>query len=197
MQLCHKYGIMVVGGLIFGFPDDDEEAIIENYRFLKSIDADTAYCQILTPYPKTVMRQHLLDEGLVTNVDDLPVVQRHVGQCEDPAPGSGSVAVPFLVPSSEGHGLVGAFGAGPEPGPLWTAIWLYVFPTVAQSWSSAAGSGRHGWRGRYEQGEDRASVAVNRFAELDDDGTKGESAKVPMEEGERIDLDEQSPRIKR
>ena len=70
VQMCHKYNIMVVGGLIFGFPNDDEAAIIENFSFLKSIDADTAYCQILTPYPKTVMRQHLIDEGLVTNPDD-------------------------------------------------------------------------------------------------------------------------------
>jgi radical SAM superfamily enzyme YgiQ (UPF0313 family) len=70
VELCHKYGIMVVGGLIFGFPDDDEEDIIENYQFLKSIGSDTAYCQILTPYPKTGMRQDLMDQGLVTNPDD-------------------------------------------------------------------------------------------------------------------------------
>ena len=53
VNLCHKYGIMVVGGMIFGFPDDGETEIIENYRFLKSTGADSAYCQILTPYPKT------------------------------------------------------------------------------------------------------------------------------------------------
>ena len=62
--ICHKYGIMVVAGLIFGFPDDDEADIVENYNFLKSLDADSAYCQILTPYPKTVMRQQLLDQGV-------------------------------------------------------------------------------------------------------------------------------------
>jgi anaerobic magnesium-protoporphyrin IX monomethyl ester cyclase len=67
---CHKHDIMVVGGMIFGFPDDTEADIVENYRFLKSIQADTAYCQILTPYPKTAMRQHLLQEGLVTNKND-------------------------------------------------------------------------------------------------------------------------------
>ncbi|MBW1704887.1 MAG: cobalamin-dependent protein, partial [Deltaproteobacteria bacterium] len=70
VENCHKYGIMVMGGLIFGFPDDDEQAIIENYKFLKSTGADTAYCQILTPYPKTEMRRQLLDQGLVTNIDD-------------------------------------------------------------------------------------------------------------------------------
>ena len=48
VALCHKYGIMVVGGMIFGFPDDDEEDIIKNYRFLKSTGADSYYCQMLT-----------------------------------------------------------------------------------------------------------------------------------------------------
>jgi anaerobic magnesium-protoporphyrin IX monomethyl ester cyclase len=49
--VCHSHGIMVVAWMIFGFSDDDKENIIENYRFVKSIEADTFYCQILTPYP--------------------------------------------------------------------------------------------------------------------------------------------------
>ena len=56
--------------MIFGFPDDGEEEIIENYRFLKQTRADTAYCQILTPYPKTEIRRQLLDQGLVTNASN-------------------------------------------------------------------------------------------------------------------------------
>lgn len=67
VALCHQYGILVIAGFIFGFPDDHEEDIIANYEFLKSLDADIPYCQILTPYPKTVMRRLLLDQGLVTN----------------------------------------------------------------------------------------------------------------------------------
>jgi len=70
VHMCHKYGIMVIAGLIFGFPDDDENAIIENYKFLKELDADIPYCQILTPYPKTKMRQQLLEQGMVTNPHD-------------------------------------------------------------------------------------------------------------------------------
>ncbi len=34
VENCHRYGIMVIGGLIFGLPDDDEEAIKKNYQFL-------------------------------------------------------------------------------------------------------------------------------------------------------------------
>ena len=60
---CHRYGMMVIGGLIFGFAEDDEESIKENYAFFKDIGADASYCQILTPYPKTAMREQLLDQG--------------------------------------------------------------------------------------------------------------------------------------
>jgi radical SAM superfamily enzyme YgiQ (UPF0313 family) len=67
IDICHQNGIMVIGGAIFGLPDDDEEAIRKNYFFLKSIDIDAFYCQILTPYPMTTLRQNLLQEGLVAD----------------------------------------------------------------------------------------------------------------------------------
>jgi anaerobic magnesium-protoporphyrin IX monomethyl ester cyclase len=70
IRICHKYEIMVVGGMIFGFPDDGEQEIIDNYEFIKSAGADSIYCQILTPYPKTGIRQQLLDDDLVTHPFD-------------------------------------------------------------------------------------------------------------------------------
>jgi len=42
---------MMVGGMIFGFPDDGEPEIIENHPFQKSAGVDTAYCRIITLYP--------------------------------------------------------------------------------------------------------------------------------------------------
>lgn len=70
VAMCQKYGMMVIGGLIFGFPNDDEQAIVDNYKFLNSTRADAAICQILTPYPKTPMRQDLINQNLVTNRQD-------------------------------------------------------------------------------------------------------------------------------
>lgn len=70
VKLCHKYGMMVIAGMVFGFPDDDEHDIIRNYEFLKDVGADAAYCQILTPYLKTKLREKLLEAGLVTNEHD-------------------------------------------------------------------------------------------------------------------------------
>ena len=43
---------------------------LQNYEFFKDIGADASYCQILTPYPKTAMRQQLIEQGLVSNEID-------------------------------------------------------------------------------------------------------------------------------
>ena len=165
LELCHKYDIMVTAGMIFGFPDDDETDIIENYKFLKSIEADTSYCQILTPYPKTGIRQYLLDEGLVTNPDDFStyngiwanVRTRHLD----------SDTLQYLV-WYQRQIIMGWW----EPsrhvrarGPVWTGIWLYL---VRPFFKVVLGRRlrRHGWRGRYER-EIARLKGVNRFPELD------------------------------
>jgi anaerobic magnesium-protoporphyrin IX monomethyl ester cyclase len=165
VELCHKYDIMVTAGMIFGFPDDEEKDIIANYNFLKSIGADTAYCQILTPYPKTGIRQHLLDEGLVTNPDGFSryngiwanVRTRHLD----------SDTLQYLVwyyrqiimgwwePSSRVR----------SRGPVWTWIWLYLFRPFLKVVLGRKVR-RHGWRGRYE-GEIARLKKVNCFADLD------------------------------
>ncbi len=46
-----------------------KRAIRRNYEFLSELEADASYCQILTPYPKTKLREYLIGEGLVTNHD--------------------------------------------------------------------------------------------------------------------------------
>lgn len=161
VALCHKYGIMVVGGMIFGFPDDDEEDIIENYRFLKSTGADSYYCQILTPYPKTAIREHLLNEGLVTNAADF---SRYNGMWAN-------VRTRHLS-SEELHYLVwyhlqkvmGWWDPSPRArarGPLWTPIWIYAFRPLLKLYVGRLLK-KHGWRGRYRMHYDRME-RVNRF----------------------------------
>lgn len=70
VEICHKYGMMVTGGLVLGFPDDDEASLIRNFAFFKSMGIEAAWCQLLTPYPKTGIRETLIREGLVTNPFD-------------------------------------------------------------------------------------------------------------------------------
>jgi radical SAM superfamily enzyme YgiQ (UPF0313 family) len=165
VELCHKYDIMVTAGMIFGFPDDEETDIIENYKFLRSIDADTSYCQILTPYPKTGIRQYLLDEGLVTNPDDFStyngiwanVRTRHLN----------SDTLQYLV-WYQRQIILGWWEPSPHVrarGPLWTGIWLYL---VRPFFKVVLGRQlrRHGWRGRYEREIERLKRA-NHFPDLD------------------------------
>jgi anaerobic magnesium-protoporphyrin IX monomethyl ester cyclase len=161
VEVCHKCGIMVVGGMIFGFPDDSEEDIINNYRFLKSTGADSYYCQILTPYPKTAIREYLLSEGLVTNTNDF---SRYNGMWAN-------VRTRHLS-SEELHYLVwyhlqkvmGWWEPSPRArarGPLWTAIWIYAFRPFLKLYISRLLK-KYGWRGRYKLHYSKMDL-VNKF----------------------------------
>jgi len=65
-----KNGMMVVGGFILGNPEDTKDTIYENYHFAKKIGVDILLFNILTPHLKTELREELLHEGLITNVND-------------------------------------------------------------------------------------------------------------------------------
>jgi radical SAM superfamily enzyme YgiQ (UPF0313 family) len=65
-----KNGILVVGGFIFGNPEDKKVDLVRNFNFAKKIGVDIQLFNILTPHLKTVLRDELLEEGLITNIDD-------------------------------------------------------------------------------------------------------------------------------
>ena len=157
--------IMVVAGMIFGFPDDEETDIIENYQFLKSIDADTSYCQILTPYPKTGIRQHLLDQGLITNPDDFStyngiwanVKTRHL----DPD----QLQYLFWYHRQKVMGWWEPSERVRSQGRLWTAIWVCAFRPLLKVLIKRS-LRKYGWRGRYDR-EIRRQTLVNVFPDLE------------------------------
>ncbi len=70
IKYLHDAGIAVVGGMIVGNPDDTWEDVKENYQFFKDQGVDIYFDQVLTPYPKTGIREELLKAGLVTNLHD-------------------------------------------------------------------------------------------------------------------------------
>ncbi len=70
VQKLHDHNIMIVGGVILGNPEDKEEDIARNFQFLKDLDIDFYADQILTPYPKTPVRDELQKMGLITNLDN-------------------------------------------------------------------------------------------------------------------------------
>jgi anaerobic magnesium-protoporphyrin IX monomethyl ester cyclase len=65
-----RFGIIVVGGFILGHPDDNKQALIDNFDFAKKLQVDIQLFNILTPHLCTELRNELMDKGFVTNPDD-------------------------------------------------------------------------------------------------------------------------------
>jgi anaerobic magnesium-protoporphyrin IX monomethyl ester cyclase len=165
VAICHKYGIMVIGGMIFGFPDDEEADIIGNYSFLKDLGVDSSYCQILTPYPKTGIRDQLVEAGLVTNRDDFSAYN-----------GLWANVRTYRLDSKTLHYLVwlhrqqvlGWWDPSPQvrsQGRLWTSIWIYAMRPLLQR-IKARNVSRYGMRHLYEREVARLKK-VNRFPDLE------------------------------
>jgi anaerobic magnesium-protoporphyrin IX monomethyl ester cyclase len=166
IDLCHKYGIMVVGGMIFGFPDDGEQEIIENYKFLKSTGADTAYCQILTPYPKTGIRQYLLDEGLVTNRYDYTRYNGMWANVRTRHLDSDTLQFLFWYHQQKVMGWWEPSEIIRKQSRLWTSIWIFFFRPLLKILFGRI-QGKYGWKGRFEK-EIARQKTVNRFTDLDE-----------------------------
>ncbi|MFN7971405.1 MAG: radical SAM protein [Acidobacteriota bacterium] len=66
----HDNDICVIGGFITGTPQDDRDSVRRLYTAARKLRVDHIIVQCVTPYPKTAMRQELLDRELVVNKDD-------------------------------------------------------------------------------------------------------------------------------
>jgi hypothetical protein len=156
---------MVIGGLIFGFPEDDEESIIENYSFLKSLNADAAYCQILTPYPKTGMREFLIGEGLVTNKTDFTKYNGLWANVKTKHLNSDRLQYFFWYHRQKVLGWWAPSINARKQGRGWTTIWRYLFKPVMKVFYGRMIK-KHGWAGRYQR-EVARWTKMNQFKDLD------------------------------
>jgi radical SAM superfamily enzyme YgiQ (UPF0313 family) len=66
VDILHRHGMLVIGGLIVGNPDDTREAIAANLAFARKY-VDWPYIQHPTPYPGTPMTRDFIERGLVVN----------------------------------------------------------------------------------------------------------------------------------
>ena len=64
--MLHRNGMLVVGGLIVGNPDDTREGVAANLAFARR-HVDWPYIQHPTPYPGTPMTRDFVEKGLITN----------------------------------------------------------------------------------------------------------------------------------
>ncbi len=166
VENCHRYGIMVIGGLIFGFPDDDEDSIIENYTFLKSINADAAYCQILTPYPKTGMREFLMAENLVTNPTNLSKYSGLWANVRTRHLDSDRLQYLFWYHRQQVLGFWDPSQHARTQGKLWTSIWRFTFkPFLKMHYKRVLNN--MGWEGRYQREVQRWND-MNTFIDLEE-----------------------------
>jgi anaerobic magnesium-protoporphyrin IX monomethyl ester cyclase len=66
VELLHRHGMLVVGGLIVGNPGDTRESIEANLTFAKQF-IDWPYIQHPTPYPGTPMTKDFREKNLIVN----------------------------------------------------------------------------------------------------------------------------------
>ena len=66
VDVLRRHGLLVVGGLIVGNPDDTRAAIETNLAFAKKY-VDWPYIQHPTPYPGTPMTREFRQRGLIVN----------------------------------------------------------------------------------------------------------------------------------
>ena len=62
IDILHRHGMFVVGGLIVGNPDDTREPIEANLAFARA-HVDWPYIQHPTPYPRTPMTRDFASAG--------------------------------------------------------------------------------------------------------------------------------------
>ena len=62
--------IKTIGGFLLGQPNDTEESIRYNFEWAKKLKIDLPAFNIVTPYPNTGIREELLKDNLITNLDD-------------------------------------------------------------------------------------------------------------------------------
>jgi len=166
IENCHKYGMMLIGGLIFGFPEDDIEAIKENYGFFKAIGADASYCQILTPYPKTGMRRNLLEQNLITNQQNYKKYNGLWANVRTNHLDAEQLQYHFWYQRQVVLGWWNPPAEVKNKGWLWVSIWRFMFKPFLKL-RFAIIMYKYGWTGRYKK-EIQRWEAMNQFPDLEE-----------------------------
>jgi radical SAM superfamily enzyme YgiQ (UPF0313 family) len=166
VRICQKFGMMVIGGLIFGFPDDDESDIVNNYQFLKQLNADAAYCQILTPYPKTGMRKELKAQGLVTNQHDYSRYSGLWANVRTKHLDSDQLQFLFWYHRQKILGWWTPPNSANQRWYNWAFIWTWIFKPILKVFYAVLVK-KVGWQGRYQRELQRLK-RMNFFPDLEE-----------------------------
>lgn len=165
VEICHTHGMMVIGGLIFGFPEDDVQSIQENYEFFKEIGADAAYSQIITPYPKTGMRDSLLSANLITNKTNYKKYNGLWANVRTNFLDSDALQYQFWYQRQVVLGWWKPPEAARRQGKLWIGIWDFVFKPFLKLHYKRVMK-KYGWEGRFQLEIERLE-RMNTFKDLE------------------------------
>lgn len=75
---CHEYGISVQGNFILGLDYDGPDSFKRVYDFYNHSKLDFVFCDILTPYPNTLLFDRLLKENRIIDENWSHYDYRHV-----------------------------------------------------------------------------------------------------------------------
>jgi len=161
---CHKYGLMVIGGLIFGLPEDDEESIKNNYSFLNELGADASYCQMLSPFFKTPLRDDLIKQGLVTNLDHYERYNGYWANVKTKHLEADELQYLFWYHRQVTLGWWKPSDFAKSQGQLWVYVWTYFIKPVMKIFSRRRIQ-REGWQKQYNMYVRRLEK-MNQFDDL-------------------------------
>jgi len=175
IENCHNNGIMVIAGLIFGLPEDSEQEIIENYEFYKFLEADTSYLQMLTPYPRTRIREELLKRNLVTNKNDFQWYNGLWANVRTKYLTSEQLQYFFWLHRQKVMGWWEPSTFAMERGGAWVRVWKYAIRPFMKFFYERK-TRRLGWEGRYKDEMLRLRL-MNVFPDLEEYSRKSSSVR--------------------
>ena len=162
---CHRHGMMVIGGLIFGFAEDDESSIAENYAYFKELGADAAYCQILTPYPKTAIREQFIEQGLLTNTSKYKTYNGLWANVRTKHLDSQQLQFHFWYQRQVVLGWWNPPASAKSFSWLWTSAWRFLLKPFLKIYYRIIMK-KYGWEGRYQK-EVARWERMNHFTDLE------------------------------
>lgn len=179
IDLCHRHGIMVIAGLIFGLPDDDDETIKRNYEYFLSLyDGIPPYLQIITPYPKTRMHKEMMKAGLITNPSDFRWYNGQFANVRTNHLSSEELQYSFWYHRQTVLGWL----KPPDPTKIGITYWIYlweyiIMPVLKFFWERKLK--RIGWRGLFKEDMEHLK-SINIFPDLDEFKSSNPHATAPV-----------------
>lgn len=68
-NLCRKYNLKIGANVLIGIPSETEEEIRLTYDYIKRIQPDMLFCNILSPFPGTKINQFCRENGLMPEIE--------------------------------------------------------------------------------------------------------------------------------